>query len=172
MRAVNPHAPPRRRTDTSADALACSLGVFSIALGAAELLAPRSLARGLGLPGGEWAVRACGAREVLTGVGILTRDDPQPWMWGRVAGDALDLGILAGALASRRRRRGTAAVALGAVAAVTALDVICARALAEADSGHYVAPDYSDRSGFPKPVAEMRGAATASPGRASQESQP
>ena len=50
--------------------------------------------------------------------------------------------------------------ALAAVAGVTALDIWCARALGE-ESPKRRLPirDYRDRSGFPRPPAEMRGAA-------------
>lgn len=151
-------APRRRRTENSNDALACGLGYFSLALGAAELLAPHALARWLGRPQDAGALRACGLREVGTGLGILRSEDRAFWLWGRVSGDMVDLALLGRGLQGPRRRN--AAVAMGTVAAVTLLDVVCARALTEAEDGSYVAPDYSDRSGFPKPAAEMRGAAT------------
>jgi hypothetical protein len=104
-------------------------------------------------------IRACGLREVGTGLGILTAEDPGPWVRARVAGDLFDLAALACCAGPGNERRANARLALGTVAAVTALDVLNARTLQEADSGHYVAPDFSDRSGFPRPAAEMRGAA-------------
>ena len=71
------------------------LGVFSLALGVAELLAPRALARMTGMPGRETLIRACGLREIVNGIGLLASVDPRPWLWSRVAGDALDLSTLA-----------------------------------------------------------------------------
>lgn len=35
-------------------------------------------------------------------------------------------------------------------------DLLCARTLDAAERGLYIAPDYSGRSGFPKPPSEMR----------------
>ncbi|MEX0760321.1 MAG: hypothetical protein WD100_12150, partial [Tistlia sp.] len=159
MRHVYPDAPRRRRTRTSADALASGLGYFSLALGAAELLAPGAIARCLGRPGDANIVRACGAREVLTGAGILASENPSLWLWGRVGGEALDVAGRGAALAGRNRQRRHVGVAMAKVAALMTVDLACARALSAAEAGHYVSPDYGDRSGFPKPASEMRGIA-------------
>ena len=101
----------RRRASRTA---AQSLGWFSIGLGIAEILAPRMVARALGVQGGADVVRAYGLREIATGIGILTAKDPTPWVWGRVAGDALDLASLGGALA----QSGQKACVVGAIGAV------------------------------------------------------
>ena len=85
------NATSRQRSD-STHALAQGLGLFSLALGAAELFGARPLSRWLGLEGHETLIQAYGVREIATGIGILTQADPTPWMWGRVGGDALDLG--------------------------------------------------------------------------------
>jgi hypothetical protein len=156
-------ARPPRATD--AQALAQGLGWFSIALGAVELLAPHAVARPLGLAGRERLVAAYGIREIAAGVGLLTARDKTPWLWGRVAGDALDLATLAAGLAGRSpRKRGNAGLAMLAVAGVTALDVLCALATAREDAARARANtarrfDYGGRRGFPRPSAEMRGAA-------------
>ena len=71
----------RRDGDGTALALAEGLGWFSIGLGLAELAAPHSLARFLGMEGHAGLIRAYGVREVVTGVGILAQDDPTPWVW-------------------------------------------------------------------------------------------
>lgn len=114
---------------TSSDPLAAFLGLFSLGLGLAEVAAPRSLARLTGVRFSPALIRAYGLREIAAGIGILTARRPAAWLWGRVAGDALDLATLGAAYAEaggRDRDRVTAATA--AVAGVTALDVICARA--------------------------------------------
>ncbi len=117
----------RLAPNDSAHALAQGLGWFSIALGAAELLAPHALARWLGAGDRAALIRAYGAREVANGIGIVARDDRlAPWLWGRVAGDALDLATLAAALHVANPRRANVGLALAAVAGVTALDVVCA----------------------------------------------
>jgi hypothetical protein len=109
--------------------LARGLGWFSIALGAVELLAPDTLTRRLGMGGSEGLVQAYGVREIMTGIAILSSDDPTPWLWGRVAGDALDLATLGAAINDRNPQRQNVGVALAAVAGVTALDVYCAQGL-------------------------------------------
>jgi len=92
--------------DRSARALADGLGWLSIGLGLGELLAPRALTRFLGMEAYAGLIQAYGAREITTGIGILSQDDPAPWLWGRVAGDALDLATLAAGLADDRARTG------------------------------------------------------------------
>jgi hypothetical protein len=105
--------------------LARGLGWFSVGLGLTELFAGRSLARSLGLEHRTDLIRAFGARELATGVGILTQARKGPWVWARVAGDVLDLAVLASALSPRNPERGKAAFAFANVAAVSALDVVC-----------------------------------------------
>ncbi|MDO9710958.1 cyclase dehydrase [Paracraurococcus lichenis] len=142
-------------------ATARALGWFSIGLGLAEVLAPQALARGLGMRGHERLIASYGAREIATGIGILSARDPTPWIWGRVAGDALDIGTLATALDGHNRARGAAGAALAAVAGVTLLDLLCGRALSARRQARRIARrrDYGDRSGLPKPPGDMRGAA-------------
>ncbi len=141
---------------TTATKLAIGLGVFSLALGAAELLAPRRTARAAGLKAGGLTMRAYGAREIAAGVGLLVAKNKTPWLWARIAGDALDLATIGAA----RRDRQRAAISLAAVAGVTLMDVLAARTTqAEAKREKVPMRDYSNRSGFPLPAQEMRGAA-------------
>src|SRR4051794_18369663 len=118
---------PGRGPDGSGQALARGLCWFSIGL--AEVLAPRHLARAAGIDDREEAVRACGILEIAMGVGILGSDNPAPWIWSRVAGDALDVAILAAGLGADNPRRGNVELALAVVAGVAAVDVWCARSL-------------------------------------------
>jgi len=113
--------------------LAKGLGWFSLGLGALELLAPEKLDRMLGTGDYPMTTRAFGLREIAAGLGILLSDDPKPWLWARVAGDALDLGTLAPALSSDNPQRTMAATAFGNVALITALDIFCAAALTKRD---------------------------------------
>ena len=141
--------------------LAKGLGLFSIGLGLLELGAARGLCRALGMEGAENLVRAYGARELATGVAILTSHDPTPWIWGRVGGDALDLATLAIAHHGDNRQTGNLLLATAAVAGVTALDVVCAQGLtADQRTAPAGAFDYGDRTGFPKAPRAMRGAAS------------
>jgi hypothetical protein len=139
--------------------LARALGWFSIALGAAELAAPRRLARASGMDEDRsLMVRACGAREVFNGVALLRSMDPEPYLWLRVAGDAMDLAGVGMGAWRRSSGRTRAGVALAVLAGVTAVDVMAARSLRRRQTQRPVR-DYSARSGFPRPVEQMRGAA-------------
>jgi hypothetical protein len=114
------------------ETLAVGLGWFSIALGVAELAAPDSVARFIGVVPTERNVttlRAYGAREVGAGLAILAQPDRATWLWSRVAGDALDLATLAAAMNDDSTDKGRAMFATAAVLGVTALDVLCARQL-------------------------------------------
>lgn len=104
--------------------IARALGWFSLALGAAELIAPRKRSGALGVRGRQGLTRTFGVREILAGAGILaTGGRRAPWLWSRVAGDALDLGTLGAALKSNRKRAAVG-LAIASVAAVTLLDII------------------------------------------------
>ncbi|HWB44702.1 MAG TPA: hypothetical protein VG900_04615 [Hyphomicrobiaceae bacterium] len=115
--------------------LARALGWFSIVLGATEVLMPRALCRALGVREHRHMVRLFGLRELAAGIGILsaTRQARRAgWLWGRVAGDALDLGALGAALAATSRP-GRVAAALASVAGITALDVASAARMKRLD---------------------------------------
>ncbi|MDG4787326.1 SRPBCC family protein [Micromonospora sp. WMMD1102] len=115
--------------DVGRQLLPRALGVLSLGLGVAALAVPARLA---GLTGVDERVpagvlRAIGARELVPAPGLLFAPRPAGWAWVRVAGDALDLLLLARALPRRRderRRRVTATLA--AVAAITAVDLLAA----------------------------------------------
>lgn len=153
----------RSDAHSSAHALAQGLSWFSVGLGLAELLAPRSLGRFLGMEEHAALIRIYGARELATGIGILAQTDPPAaWLWGRLGGDALDLGTLASGLRRDNPQRENVGLALVAVAGVTVLDVLCATALGSERKGDGRATpirDYGHRRGMPRPPAAMRGAA-------------
>lgn len=116
---------PERRIDDG-QTLAAVMGWFSLALGAAEVLAPRAIACHLGMEHRAGLVRAYGVREIATGVGILRNQRPFNWILARIAGDLLDLATLAPALAQENEKRPNVIVAVGAVAGATAADLLCA----------------------------------------------
>ena len=162
MHALTQSTQDHRQGGRPAYAVARGLGWFSIGLGLAECLMPQTMARAVGLPGKENMLRAFGVREILSGVGILMSQDPEPWVWSRVAGDAVDLGALSAGLRRDNPHLVSSAVAMLAVAQVTAVDFACATALAgyaKQRAGAPPAIDYSNRRGMPKGVEEMRGAA-------------
>lgn len=143
----------RRR---AAHTTARGLGWFSIGLGLLELVAPHALARAVGMPRSAAMVRACGVREIATGIALLAAKDPRPWVWARVAGDAIDVAGLGRATASGERKP-VAALALGAVAGVTAADLATGAVLNELERKRRTPwPDYSDRSGWPDKAVSAR----------------
>jgi hypothetical protein len=110
--------------------LARALGWFSLVLGTAEVLAPRRLCRALGVRNQKRLVQMYGLREIAAGLGVLSQGKLAPWMWARVAGDALDLSTLVvGAHHTRRPKALGAAIA--SIAAVTALDFVCGKQLTD-----------------------------------------
>ncbi|RHW18143.1 hypothetical protein D1610_06565 [Sphingomonas gilva] len=108
--------------------LGLGLGVFSIALGLAELIAARRVAGALDAEGHERLVKGFGARELLAGANLIAAPAHATNVWNRVAGDAMDLGALA--LAARRAPRNRAVWgAIAFVVGATILDVVTARGL-------------------------------------------
>lgn len=119
------------------DRIAAGLGWFSNGLAAAQLFMPRRFSRMIGLRDDGMAptvVRLIGLREAAAGAGILARERPARWVWGRVAGDAMDIGLLAYALAAKSRSRTRLGVAAASVVGVTVLDALTAKALGDADA--------------------------------------
>lgn len=143
---------------------ALGLGWFSIGLGMAQLFGARAIADRLGIRRGVGMMRLCGVREIANGVGILAAKDPAPWMWGRVAGDALDVAGLVACFEDSPRKNALTAVLAG-VAGITVMDVMTAQALSKAGAptARRIGPspdrDYSTRSGFPMGVEAARGLA-------------
>ncbi|MDP8916694.1 MAG: hypothetical protein M3M95_05770 [Pseudomonadota bacterium] len=105
------------------------LAAFSIGLGLAELLAPRSVVNLARMNGGLPTVRAFGAREIANGLAILAQPRKARWLWARVAGDGLDVATLATSWRMNRPDRTRLGIALGAVAGITALDIYAAARL-------------------------------------------
>lgn len=121
------------------EAISRLLGWVSIGLGAYEVTRAGRLVR---MTGGwrSGTTRLFGLREIATGIGILNARDPAPWIWGRVGGDGLDLlALLLGFGRSGAKARRT--LAIGAVAGITALDILSAQRVG--------------RAGVDRPVAEF-----------------
>jgi hypothetical protein len=104
------------------------LGLFSLALGAAELFAPKRIAGALSAEGHEGVVKTFGAREVVAGIGLLQAPAHGARVWNRVAGDGMDLAALG---LAARKAPGNKLIwgSIAFVAAVTALDVAVALGL-------------------------------------------
>jgi len=114
------------RPNQTAQTLARGLGWFSIALGVVELLAPGAIKRNVGTPGPSAVVAGYGLREIGAGVAILMARKPVQKVWGRVAGDAVDLATLMPAMSRHNPQRANASAALAFVLAATALDLYVA----------------------------------------------
>jgi uncharacterized membrane protein len=121
---------------TNAKRLAKGLGWFSVGLGLAELLAPRAIASISGVSKTRTGlIRLYGLRELASGIAIFSQQKPTEAVWSRVAGDAIDLVSLGVACTSPDANRGRITFATINVAAVTALDVICAMQLSNGNQG-------------------------------------
>lgn len=122
-------------TGTRVRKLVRGLGWFSIGLGLTQILMPRRLARFIGVRrSNAGLIRLFGFRELGSGIAIFALGRrPAGAVWSRVAGDALDLATLGAAFASPLTSKGKLAFATANVAAVSALDVICAKQLSTRD---------------------------------------
>ncbi|MBW3559576.1 MAG: hypothetical protein KY449_07385, partial [Proteobacteria bacterium] len=128
MRVLERVAALRAREDRVGPAAARGLGVFSLGLGLAGLIAPGALKGALGLrhPTNEVVRTAFGARDFGLGAALLAQPHRPEWMWARVAGDALDIGTLIAGDRSDNPNRRALRSALAGVLAVTAADVALA----------------------------------------------
>jgi uncharacterized membrane protein len=108
------------------------LGWLSIGLGVAQLVAPRKVARLVGVDeeseASRLALRAIGLRELACGMGLLSHSRATLWAGARVAGDVVDLALLGSALDARRSNRGRLFAAAAGVAAIAVVDAAMARA--------------------------------------------
>lgn len=131
----------------ASEAMVRGLGWLSVGLGLTALLAPRELGSYTGLKGRTALLRVTGARELLSGLGLLTRPENCGWIWARVLGDLIDLAVLAGASGRSSRGRGRALASLGVVSAITAFDLGTAVQRTRLKSSGARAPDiYLERS--------------------------
>lgn len=110
--------------------LAILLGVVSLALGIGGVALPGKLAHLIGVRADEdtrRALRIIGGREIAAGIGLL-RQQPKPagWAWARVAGDAMDLGLLSAATPRNRHAQQRNKIAAGVVLGITLLDLYSA----------------------------------------------
>jgi uncharacterized membrane protein len=114
-----------------------ALGVVSAALGVPLVARPADVTDAIGVgrkSRSRVAARVVGGRELAAAAALLIRPSA-PFLWARVAGDAMDLTMLGRALAGhgRRGRRRTVA-ATAAVAGITAVDVVAAVRATRAES--------------------------------------
>lgn len=144
---------------TSADHLARLMGWFSIGLGLFELVAPGRLTRALGIEGSESTVRACGLREIGTGILSLSLEK-ELGLWSRAAGDGVDLALLLSAMTEDNPKRDNLGIAIALIGGALLTDMLTAQSIrAQHKEGVGMRRDYRHRSGFPQGVEAARGAA-------------
>lgn len=134
--------------------LSLGLGIFSIALGLAELLVPKRIAKALSAEGHEGLVRTFGAREVVAGVGLLQAPAHSVRVWNRVAGDGADLAAL-GAAARRTPDNKTLWGAIAFVAGVAAVDVLVALGLDRTTGKTLPIEEPTGRSPHPRTTPQL-----------------
>lgn len=116
--------------------LADALGWGSSVLGAPMNLMPRRVLRAIGVDDDSTAVAwtfAVGLREHLATLNIIANRQRRIGMWSRVAGDTMDLGLLAAAYRHKRRDAGRLKGAIGIVGGILAADLFTAVQLTRAD---------------------------------------
>jgi len=102
------------------------LGCVSIGLGLAEIFAPRQVSKLIGIEDKHRdLLRSMGVREIINGVGILMNKHPSNWVWSRVGGDILDLGLMGLAFKTDKVKHARLATAMSTVAGVAAADLYC-----------------------------------------------
>lgn len=127
-----------QRTEATAERRARGLGWFSLGLGLAQIAAPRSLARLIGINDDDETrntMFALGLREITSGIGILSQPRQAGWVWTRVGGDLMDLALLGKAMGSEENDQNRVAAATAAVVGVTVLDFVTSQQLSKGGNG-------------------------------------
>lgn len=107
--------------------LSMMIGMTAIGLGLWGALFPRSVKRSLGIHAPTAAVVGLfGARELWSGFKLAEDPTRVGVLWARVGADVFDIAVLAALSNPANGKRGNARAALGAVLAITALDVLTA----------------------------------------------
>jgi len=124
----------RSPANLMAGKFATGLAFFSLGLGLAEALMPKTMANAIGVnEDSSGAIRALGLREIGHGLSIMMGQKPTTQVWARVGGDAIDLGFLGYKAADDRTNKTRLAIAAGAVLGAAALDFMCAKMLSSQD---------------------------------------
>jgi hypothetical protein len=129
-----PGRPPMRLATDSVRArpavtpqLSMLIGMTAIGLGVWGALFPRSVKRALGVTAPTAAVVGVfGARELWSGFKLAEDPTRIGVLWARVGADVFDIAVLNALNNPSNPKRGNARLALGAVVAITALDVLTA----------------------------------------------
>jgi hypothetical protein len=122
----------KKSESDSAKGDAAIMGLFSYGLGISQVLRPGTVNRVMGVPDhnpNHVVQRLLGVREIASGTGIFFGRNTSRWMWFRVAGDVMDISIIAGQLAARLGTRSKLVGTLLFLTAVLVFDVKTAIAL-------------------------------------------
>lgn len=107
--------------------LSMMIGATAIGLGVWGAVFPRSVKRALGITAPTAAIVALfGARELWSGFKLAEDPTRVGVLWARVGADVFDIAALTALSNPTNPKRGNARLALGAVLAITALDVVTA----------------------------------------------
>lgn len=146
--------------------LPCALGWLSMGVGLTQLTFPERLCRVLGVPRRTGLMRGLGLREVATGLGLLLQPRRQ-WVWARVAGDVVDLALLATTFGRLRANRTWQGVLTAAVAGAAVVDLLVAFGKpgdSSLEAGHHagkVTPPLGMEVGSSGPAESWRGSGLA-----------
>ncbi|WNG20560.1 hypothetical protein [Cystobacter fuscus] len=140
-----------------------ALGWASLGIGLTELAFAEGICRVLGLSKYRAdRVRALGLRELASGWGLLREPQRRDWVWARVAGDAMDLTLLAVTFGKPRANRVWQGVITAAVAGVTLVDLYAAlRRSAPLARSESAAPSLGTNGGRGVPAESWRGSGLA-----------
>ncbi|ODP39454.1 hypothetical protein [Sphingomonas turrisvirgatae] len=110
--------------------LSFGLGIFSIALGAVEIIANRRIAQAMDQDddAARTTLKAFGVREIAAGANLIAAPAHSTNMWNRVAGDGIDMAAL-GIAVTRAPRNPAVWGAIAFVAAAATVDILTARGL-------------------------------------------
>ncbi|WP_309087257.1 hypothetical protein [Phenylobacterium sp.] len=107
--------------------LSGTLGQNALGLAVWGLAAPNSVNRFLGMNANPQAIQLLfGARELATGLRLVSDPTCKMTLWARVAGDIFDIAVLRSLDKPENPKRRNVRTALGVVLAVTALDALAA----------------------------------------------
>jgi hypothetical protein len=108
-----------------------AIGAASMAFGITDILFGRAFGKGIGLNDDKGALlfRYAGTREVATGIAGLVWPASSAPVWTRFAADLTDIAALGAVIAKPGPKRGMAALALGIVVGVAAMDFFAARVI-------------------------------------------
>jgi hypothetical protein len=149
----------RHRPAVGPVALADALGWGSSLLGAPMTLAPRRFVQAIGIRPDRRTVSLAlvvGIREHAATLNILAMRQRRIGMWSRVAGDVMDLSLLAAAFLHRRQDERRLVAAGTVVAGLLAADLVTAVQLTRADGAHV--SDGQDSVGVGAPPRDDGGA--------------